>query len=75
MRPGYIPRTTIIGGRSCDIIFSPIYHGYGYFNPFGAWMMYAPPMPIVTPFYSGAAFLISVALGLLIVAILIWFCR
>ncbi len=40
-RPAYIPATTMAGGRSVNIVYSPTLGGYGYFHPgLGTWMLY-----------------------------------
>jgi hypothetical protein len=38
-RPDYIPSTTIVGGRTCNVIYHPAYGGYGYFSD-GQWNVY-----------------------------------
>ncbi len=40
-RPSWIPETTTIGGRSVNVVYSPMLGGYGYLNPLlGTWMLY-----------------------------------
>lgn len=43
-RPSYVPRTTYVGGTHYDIIFVPGM-GYGYYDPYGAYVpyVYHPP--------------------------------
>lgn len=40
MRPSYIPRSYRHGGYNYDIIYSPVYGGYGYWGPGHTWLMY-----------------------------------
>lgn len=40
-RPSYIPSATYVGGRSVNIVYSPVLGGYGYLHPLlGTWMLY-----------------------------------
>jgi len=39
-RPGHIPQTTMVGGRSTTIIYNQGHGGYGYMGAMGTWMMY-----------------------------------
>ncbi len=39
-RPNYIPPSTSVGGNSYTVVYNPGYHGYGYYNSLGAWVMY-----------------------------------
>ena len=61
-RPSYIPQTTYVGGRSFNIIFVPGF-GYGYYDPYGAYVpyMYSPP------FYHNVALDIFLVIVLVVV--------
>jgi|GEM_PF-3162349 len=40
-RPSYIPNSATVGGRSVNIVYSPVLGGYGYIHPIlGTWMLY-----------------------------------
>ena len=40
-RPTYIPSSTIVGGRSVNIVYDRGLGGYGYYNPgLGTWLLY-----------------------------------
>jgi hypothetical protein len=40
-RPSYIPPSTTLGGRSVNIVYSPVLGGYGYYHPsLGRWILY-----------------------------------
>jgi hypothetical protein len=40
-RPSYIPASTTLGGRSVNIVYSPVLGGYGYYHPsLGRWILY-----------------------------------
>lgn len=39
-RPGYIPSSTQVDGHTYNITYNSRYGGYGYFDPFGRWMLY-----------------------------------
>jgi hypothetical protein len=41
VRPGYIPTSAFVGGRSVNIVYNPALGGYGYMHPsLGTWMLY-----------------------------------
>ena len=40
-RPSWIPDSTLVGGRSVNVVYSPLLGGYGYLDPvLGSWMLY-----------------------------------
>jgi hypothetical protein len=40
-RPSYIPSSTIVGGRSVNVVYNSALGGYGYLNPvLGTWILY-----------------------------------
>ncbi len=40
-RPAYIPRSTVVDGRTVNVMYNPSLGGYGYTDPFlGRWVMY-----------------------------------
>ncbi len=40
-RPSYIPRTTVVNGRTVNVVYNSGLGGYGYMDPFlGRWVMY-----------------------------------
>lgn len=41
VRPTYVPRTYLVGNRTVNVVYSPVYGGYGYYHPLtGSWLMY-----------------------------------
>jgi hypothetical protein len=63
-RPTYIPQTTYVGGRNYNIIFVPGF-GYGYRDPYGAYVpyMYDPP------FYHNVA--LDIFLGIMLILLVV----
>ena len=40
-RPSWIPNSTLVGGRSVNIVYNPALGGYGYLDPLlGTWILY-----------------------------------
>jgi len=40
-RPNWIPNSSLIGGRSVNIVYNPALGGYGYLDPIlGTWLLY-----------------------------------
>ena len=41
-RPSYIPRTTVVNGRTVNVVYNAGFGGYGYMDPLlGRWVMYS----------------------------------
>ncbi len=39
-RPNYIPNETRVGNTTYHVVYDNRYHGYGYYDSFGRWMLY-----------------------------------
>lgn len=66
VRPGYIPQTTYVGGRSVNIVFVPGF-GYGYYDPYGMYMPYVYHPPL---YYNPWSWLIGVIVLVLLILII-----
>jgi hypothetical protein len=52
-RPGHIPQTTMVGGKSTTIIYNQSGGGYGYMNALGTFMLYdAMSDMAMRPYYN-----------------------
>lgn len=40
-RPNHIPSATSYGGRNYNVVYSPLYGGYGFYDVSGAWIAYS----------------------------------